>query len=81
MTLLATGILDDLRRDATVSFIETFDRSVSRETLMERRRAALLVDLFLTGTNAVTEAGQLVNLDMVGNRVGGIAFGPRHVHL
>jgi hypothetical protein len=25
------------------------------------------------------EAGQLVNLDMVGNRVGGITFGPKHV--
>lgn len=79
LTLLATGILDDLRRDAAVSFIETFDRSVPRETLMERRRQALLVDLFLTGTNAVTETGQLVNLDMVGNRTGGITFGPRHV--
>lgn len=79
MTLLATGILDDLRRDATVSFIETFDRGESRETLMARRREALGVDLFLTGTNAVTEAGQLVNLDMVGNRTGGITFGPHHV--
>ncbi|HDI59980.1 MAG TPA: lactate utilization protein [Desulfobacteraceae bacterium] len=79
MTLLATGILDDLRRDAGVSFIDTFDPSVPRETLMERRREALLADLFLTGTNAVTEAGQLVNLDMIGNRTGGITFGPRHV--
>jgi hypothetical protein len=33
----------------------------------------------LTGTNAVTEGGQLVNLDMTGNRTGGIAFGPKHV--
>jgi len=79
MTLLATGILDDLRQDAGVSFIETFDRGVSRETVMARRREALLVDLFLTGSNAVTEAGQLVNLDMVGNRTGAITFGPRHV--
>ena len=48
---------------------------------MERRRQALLVDLFLTGSNAVTESGWLVNLDMVGNRVGGITFGPRYVVL
>ena len=32
--------------------------------MYERRRQALLVDLFLTGTNAVTEDGVLVNLDM-----------------
>jgi hypothetical protein len=39
----------------------------------------MLVDLYLTGTNAVTEDGQLVNLDMIGNRVAAITFGPRKV--
>ena len=42
---------------------------------------ALLTDLFLTGSNALTQKGQLVNLDMIGNRVGGITFGPKHVVL
>jgi len=37
------------------------------------------VDLFITGTNAVTRSGELVNLDMIGNRVSGITFGPRNV--
>jgi len=37
------------------------------------------VDLFITGTNAVTETGKLVNLDMYGNRVAAITFGPRNV--
>ena len=45
------------------------------------RRQALLTDLFLTGSNALTQKGQLVNLDMIGNRVGGITFGPKHVVL
>ena len=35
--------------------------------------------MFITGTNAVTQKGQLVNLDMVGNRVAAITFGPKHV--
>jgi len=59
--------------------LDTYDKSVPREDILERRRKALLTDLFFTGTNAVTEAGQLVNLDMIGNRVGAIAFGPKHV--
>ena len=42
-------------------------------------RKALTADLFLAGANAITEKGQLVNLDMVGNRVGGITFGPKFV--
>lgn len=81
MSLLATPILDQLKADPRIRFIDTFERGIPRDELIERRRQALLVDLFLTGSNAVTEKGQLVNLDMVGNRVGGITFGPRHVVL
>ena len=81
MSLAATGIIDFLRKDRTIRFIETFEPGVSRAELIERRRQALLVDLFVTGSNAITENGCLVNLDMVGNRTGGITFGPRFVVL
>ncbi|MDX9839949.1 MAG: lactate utilization protein, partial [Desulfobulbus sp.] len=54
---------------------------MDRTEILERRRQALLADLFFTGTNAITEKGQLVNLDMVGNRVAGLTYGPRHVIL
>ena len=46
---------------------------------MELRRKSLLADLFITGSNAVTEGGILVNLDMTGNRACAINFGPKHV--
>jgi hypothetical protein len=49
--------------------------------MLERRRQALLVDLFITGTNAVTEIGQLVNLDMICNRICALTFGPKWVIL
>jgi hypothetical protein len=49
------------------------------EEMWELRRQSLLVDLYLTGTNAVTEEGTLVNLDMYGNRVAAITFGPKYV--
>ena len=38
-----------------------------------------MVDLFFTSTNAVTESGHLVNLDMIGNRIAALTFGPRFV--
>jgi hypothetical protein len=41
----------------------------------------LLVDFFVTGTNAITLDGKLVNLDGLGNRVAGICFGPKKVIL
>ena len=81
MSMRATGILEDLKNNPSIVLIETFAPGVPREELIERRRQALLVDLFLTGSNAVTESGELVNLDMIGNRVAAITFGPRHVVL
>jgi len=79
MTLYATGILDHFRQNPDFDLIETFDDRVSREKIIARRRRALLADLFFTGSNAVTESGCLVNLDMIGNRVAGLTFGPRTV--
>jgi len=79
MTLHSTDVLSTLRKNPNINLIETFAEGVPREELLERRRQALLVDLFFTGSNALTETGKLVNLDMVGNRIAGLIFGPRHV--
>ena len=81
LSLKATGILDFLKSIYGLDFIDTFEPGISRQESMKRRRLALLVDLFLTGSNAVTEDGCLVNLDMVGNRIAGLTFGPQHVLL
>jgi len=79
MTLIATGLYETLKNDSSYEVLDTFDRSLPPEEMTERRRQALLVDLFFSGTNAVTERGQLVNLDMIGNRIGGLTFGPKNV--
>lgn len=79
VTLYETGILPYFKKKPGIRFIETFSKKISREQSMARRREAILTDLFFTGTNAVIESGMLVNLDMIGNRVGGITFGPKHV--
>ena len=79
LTLRETGILEFFREDPAFDLIETFDDNLPREEIIERRREALLCDLFFSGTNAVVESGVLVNLDMIGNRVGGMVFGPRWV--
>ncbi|MBI5014050.1 MAG: lactate utilization protein [Deltaproteobacteria bacterium] len=42
-------------------------------------RRQLTCDLFLSGTNAVTLDGKLVNIDATGNRVGALTFGPKKV--
>lgn len=81
LTLHALNLLPELRSKAELDFIRTFGDDLSSTERFENRRRALSCDLFLTGTNAITSKGQLVNLDMVGNRVAGIVFGPRKVVL
>ncbi len=39
-------------------------------------RKALTANVFVTGTNAITLKGELVNMDGNGNRVAGMIFGP-----
>lgn len=53
--------------------------SLSREQKMEIMRRQLTCDLFLTGSNALTLNGELVNIDATGNRVAAMFFGPRKV--
>jgi len=79
VTFIATGLYQALKESGDMSVLDTYDKKLSPEEALERRRQSLLVDLYLTGTNAVTESGQLVNLDATGNRIGGITFGPKHV--
>ena len=79
MTFTSMGLYDALKNNQKVTVIDTFDKKVSREEVLERRRQALLVDLFITGTNAVTDTGMLINLDMHGNRIAAITFGPKNV--
>jgi hypothetical protein len=79
MTFLATGLYEEIKKMPGLEILDTFDRSKSPEENMEIRRKSVLADLFITGTNALTEGGILVNLDMLGNRACSINFGPKHV--
>jgi L-lactate utilization protein LutB len=79
VTYVETGLYDALKNYPGLEVLDTYEKGVPPAEMLERRRRSLLVDLFISGTNAVTETGKLVNLDMTGNRVAGITFGPRHV--
>jgi len=55
------------------------DKAATPAERTELMRQALLCDTYLTGTNAVTEDGQLVNIDGSGSRVSAMIFGPKQV--
>ena len=60
-------------------------RVINRDTAkdmaerVELMRQALLCDTFLMSSNAISEDGQLFNIDGNGNRVSALCFGPKSV--
>lgn len=66
----------DIKKDLK----KVIDRdAVPPEEFMQVRRDALLSDVYLTSTNAITMEGELVNIDGMGNRVAAMCFGPNKV--
>ena len=79
LTFIETGLYDDIKNNPELEVLDVYDKNLSDEEKNKLRRKALFVDLFIAGTNAVTETGVLVNLDMYGNRIAAISFGPKYV--
>ncbi len=76
LSIAEMGIFDVLEPSGK----KLFDHGrVPPEKKAEARLAQLTCDLFLTGTNAVTLDGCLVNLDMNGNRTNAMTFGPKKI--
>lgn len=71
------GLIDAVRRgDYRAIDRDTAANREERERLM---RECLSADVFLTGANALSLDGQMVNIDGNGNRVGAIVYGPKTV--
>jgi len=73
-TLAGMDILSVLRNGD----YDLFDR-YNCENHYEVCRQSLLAEYFITGTNAVTKNGELVNLDCSGSRTAAIMYGPKKV--
>ncbi len=85
VSLEQIGIIDELRRRNQNKFTDPFERTedgfhvADREQRLKMMREAFSSDVFLTGTNAVTLEGKLVNIDAGGGRVSAMIFGPEKV--
>ncbi|UCH02878.1 MAG: lactate utilization protein [Candidatus Bathyarchaeota archaeon] len=78
ITVRELGLLDALSRRGN-RVAQHWQSAISSEERMEIRRTQLISDVFLTSSNAITESGQLVNVDGTGNRVAAMIFGPKKV--
>lgn len=55
------------------------DNAATPEERTRLMKQSLLADVFITGANALSLDGQMVNIDGTGNRLGGIVYGPDSV--
>ena len=77
LTVAGLGIQERLEKEG-YNLLDR-DKAATPEERNERMRQALLCDTYLTGSNAISEDGQLVNIDGYGNRAAAMIFGPRQV--
>ena len=57
-------------------------RCIDRDTAPDRAQAmreCLWADVFITGANAISLDGQMVNIDGIGNRLAAICYGPKSI--
>lgn len=77
-TLFETGVIDFLR-SGKYNFLDRHKKGLSRENIKEIFRKSFFCNDYLVSTNAVTEDGELYNVDGTGNRVAAMLYGPDHV--
>ena len=80
-TLEEIGFLDVLARGRYQWLRPAIAATNEREERLRRRREAVIADWLVGGANAVTAAGEIVNVDGSGNRLAGYAFGAGNVIL
>ncbi len=78
MTLFEIGAID-LLQNGKYNFLDRYEAGLTAEQIREVHRKAFFADAYLTSSNAVTEEGELYNVDGTGNRVAAMIYGPDKV--
>ena len=76
-TLKKMMISQELSNRGNIVYDKTFAKT-KEETKMLKRKS-LLTDWYITGTNAISKEGHIVNIDHSGNRVAAMTYGPDKV--
>jgi hypothetical protein len=78
-TVESLGLIEHLNSKKYPNFLNRSAQNISVEEKRDIERKMFLSDIFITGTNAITEDGILINTDKWGNRVAAMIFGPKKV--
>ena len=78
MTLFETGVIEHLRC-GRYEFLDRYKEGLTKEDVVDIYKKAFFADAYFVSSNAVTENGELYNVDGNGNRVAAMLYGPDKV--
>ncbi len=78
LTLRQIGLVEALEK-GPYRFLNPWEKGITVEENIRRKKLSLTAEFFVTGTNALTWDGKIVNVDGHGNRVAALCFGPEKV--
>lgn len=78
MTLFETNIIDFLR-NGSFNFLDKYEEKLTKDEKREIYIKNFSADTFICSTNAITESGELYNIDGNGSRVAPMIYGPKQV--
>lgn len=79
VTLSECGVIDYLKSNKSIDYLDRAREGITPEEVQKVYRDTFSCDVFLTSSNAVTEDGELYNVDGSCNRIAAMAFGPKSV--
>ena len=78
VTLAQTGIIDELK-NGNYNYVDRMIPDLTQEQKDDAMRAAFGADFYLSSANAITEDGELYNVDGNSNRVAALLWGAKNV--
>lgn len=77
-TIFETGIIEHLK-SGKYNYLDRYKEGLTQDEIKEIFRKAFICDWYITSSNAITENGELYNVDGNGNRVAAMLYGPNKV--
>ena len=78
MTLFETGVID-LLRNGSYNFLDRYESGLTPQDIAEIYTKSFSADAYFMSSNAITEKGELYNVDGNGNRIAALIYGPKSV--
>ena len=78
VSLFECGVIDFLK-NGPYQYLDRYEEGISRDQIEKIFSEAFTSDVFLCSSNAITETGELYNVDGNCNRIAAIAYGPKSV--